>query len=206
MNKLYPALAAALFITCAPTAFAASTVDLAVKGLITPSACTPSLSGGGMVDHGKFSAKDLVQNNPTPLPKATLQFAVNCDALTSFAIRPTDNRPGTSTGSSDFGLGLVNGNKKLGRFYLTPLNMVADSKAAQPIASVDGGSTWYAERNWELQTLWGVGDASDATTLLAVKDLTMDVEVHTHIARADQFDLSDVVPIDGSGTLDIVYL
>ncbi|SEM32333.1 Protein of unknown function [Pseudomonas sp. ok272] len=206
MNTLYPALATALFLTCAPSAFAASTVDLTVTGKITPSACTPSLSGGGVVDHGKISAKDLRPNNSTSLPKVILQFRVNCEAHTQFAIKPTDNRAGSSTQSSDFGLGLVNGNKKLGRFYLDPLNMIADTTPVQPIVSNDGGSTWHAGSYWELEGIWGVAATDDGTTLLAVKDLSLDFQVSTQIARADQFDFTDEVTLDGSATLDIKYL
>lgn len=206
MNKHLIALGSALLITTALPTFAASTVDLTVKGLITPNACTPTLSGGGVVDHGKIASKDLTQNNPTALPRVTLQLAINCEGPTTLAIRPIDNRTGTSVQSSDFGLGLINENKKLGRFYLTPLNMVADAVAVQPIASVDGGRTWYAERNWELPSLWGVGALDDATALVPVKDLVIDLEVGTTIARADQFDFSDEQPIDGSGTLEVMYL
>lgn len=84
--------------------------------------------------------------------------------------------------------------------------MLADGVSAQPIASVDGGRTWYSERNWELQTLWGAGAVDDATTLLPIKSLVLDLEVGASIARADQFDFSDEAPIDGSATLEVMYL
>jgi len=206
MSKSLTLSSIALLLASAAPAFAASNVDLTVKGLITPNACTPTVSAGGMVDHGKMASKDLVQNNPTSLPRVTLQLSIACDASIPFAIKPIDNRSGTSTGTMDFGLGLINGNKRLGRFYLTPLNMRADGVSAQPIASSDGGRTWYGERNWELQTLWGAGAADDATTLLPIKNLVMDLGVNTSIARADQFDFSDEAPIDGSATLEVMYL
>lgn len=206
MNTSLTLVCTALLLANTASAFAASSVDLTVKGVITPNACTPTFSGGGVVDHGKIASKDLVQNNPTTLPKAMLKLSINCEGPTAIAIRPVDNRAGTATGSSDFGLGLINTNKKLGRFYLTPLNMVADAVPVQPIASGDGGRTWYAEWAWELQTLWGAGALDDATTLLPVKDLVMDLEVTTQIARADQFDFSEEQPIDGSGTLEVMYL
>ncbi|WP_122802093.1 DUF1120 domain-containing protein, partial [Pseudomonas viridiflava] len=53
MNKHLIAVASALLITGTAPAFAASTVDLTVKGIITPNACTPGLSSGGIIDHGK---------------------------------------------------------------------------------------------------------------------------------------------------------
>jgi type 1 fimbria pilin len=206
MSKSLTLSSIALLLASAAPAFAASNVDLTVKGLITPNACTPTVSAGGVVDHGKIASKDLVQNNPTTLPRVTLQLSIDCDATIPFAIKPIDNRSGSSITSTNFGLGFVNGNKKLGRFYLTPKNMVADGVAVQPIASSDGGRTWYDEWAWELQTLWGAGAMDDATTLLPIKNLVMGLEVGTQINRADQFDFSNETPIDGSATLEVVYL
>lgn len=50
MDKPTLALLLAAF---APAAFAASSADLNVFGTITPSACAPVLSDGGVIDHGK---------------------------------------------------------------------------------------------------------------------------------------------------------
>ena len=59
-------------------AFAASTVDLTVKGLIVPSACMPSLSAN-TVDVGRISVKDLNQDTRTQLTPATLQLGIDCE-------------------------------------------------------------------------------------------------------------------------------
>lgn len=59
MNTALKTLITALMLTSAGTAMAASSVDLSVRGLITPSACEPTLSSGGVYDIGKISAKDL---------------------------------------------------------------------------------------------------------------------------------------------------
>jgi len=206
MNKSLAFLSAALVLATPSLASAASTVDLTVKGLITPNACTPAVASGGLVDHGKIASKDLTQNNPTSLPRVTLQFTIGCEGPTSFAIRPIDNRNGTAIDSYSFGLGLVNDTQKLGRFYLTPKNILADSVSAQPIASSDGGNTWYAERNWELNTLWGVGGMDDDSVLISMQNLAMDFEVGGQITRADRLDLSNEVTIDGSATLEVIYL
>jgi len=206
MNKSLAFLSAALVLATPSLASAASTVDLTVKGLITPNACTPAVASGGLVDHGKIASKDLTQNNPTSLPRVTLQFRIGCEGPTSFAIRPIDNRNGTAIDSYSFGLGLVNDTQKLGRFYLTPKNILADSVSAQPIASSDGGNTWYAERNWELNTLWGVGGMDDDSVLISMQNLAMDFEVGGQITRADRLDLSNEVTIDGSATLEVIYL
>ncbi|USW96986.1 DUF1120 domain-containing protein [Pseudomonas proteolytica] len=204
MKTFASSLMLALLVT--PSVYAASSIDLAVRGKITPSACTPAFAGSNIIEHGKIAAKDLRQDNPTSLPKANVKLSITCEASTFFAIKPLDNRSGTSNSPVKFGLGFVNGDKKLGNFYLMPMNMLADGIAVQPIASNNGGNTWYAEWLWELWTLWGAGAMDDASTLLPSKVLEIDLEVGTSIARADQFDLSEEVDIDGSATLEVVYL
>ena len=52
-------LTATLLLIGAGPVWAASSQDLTVKGVITPSACAPVVSGGGTVDFGKVSVKDL---------------------------------------------------------------------------------------------------------------------------------------------------
>ena len=80
MKTRLTTLAASVLLLHSANTLAASSVDLTVKGLIVPSACTPSLSGGGVIDHGKISAKDLKPDNPTVIGNHTLILAVNCDA------------------------------------------------------------------------------------------------------------------------------
>lgn len=50
MNKHLSLLTAALLPTGVSSAFAASSTDLTVTGLITPGACAPALSKGGVVE------------------------------------------------------------------------------------------------------------------------------------------------------------
>lgn len=203
MNKTLSALAVSLLLISSPTAFAASTVDLTVKGLITPSACTPNLSNGGVIDHGKISAKDLLPNNPTHIGTHTLTMTVSCDAAISFALHSIDNRD-ASTGSS-YSLGMNNG-KRLGWFYVMLRNPVADSIAVQPIASYDSGTTWFREDQWDSGLYMSVAAMDDDSQPLAVKDLTVDLVVSSSIARTDGLDLSNEVTLDGSATFEVKYL
>ncbi|WP_248916841.1 DUF1120 domain-containing protein [Pseudomonas moorei] len=205
MNKTLSALCTALLLTTASPAFAAST-DLTVTGVITPSACTPTLSGGGIVDHGKISAKDLRPDNPTTLPKLALQMAVNCDAPVQYYFSPIDHRAGTAWGTrSQFGLGLTNAGEKLGSFMVDALNMRADGVDVQHIASTDGGKTWIKDY-WDADNLWAVGAMDDTSTPLRVKDLTLDLRITTQIASTRELTLTDDVLIDGSATLQLKYL
>lgn len=209
MNNHFLLLPAVLLLTGASSAFAASSTDLTVTGVITPSACTPSLSNGGIANHGEIPVKELNPDRTTYLPHEILQMKVDCDAPTKFALEPTDNRPGSATVASYFGLGLINTSEKLGNFRVIPSNVMADSVSAQAILSTDGGQTWGKEGTdgfWGVNNIWGVGATGVASAPIPVKELFLDLQVRTGIAPTNGLTLTDEVTIDGSATLQIKYL
>lgn len=116
MSKSLNTLIATLLLVGVSNSFAASSIDMSVRGLITPSACSPSLGNGGQYDVGKISAKDLKLNDYTSLGDYVTQLTVTCEAPTLMAIEPKDNRAGSEAMGepSYFGLGLINGSEKLG--------------------------------------------------------------------------------------------
>ncbi|KGE65332.1 MULTISPECIES: DUF1120 domain-containing protein [Pseudomonas] len=205
--KTLNALFATLLLTGASQAFAASSVDLTVRGLITPSACEPTLSGGGNVEVGKISAKDLNSDNYTRLADQSLQLTVTCDGATLMAIEPKDNRAGSNSEVDDaaFGLGLVNGSEKLGFFNMILQAAVADGTEVDPIASRDNGLTWTS-----LTYLINNGITSVANTTavapVPVQILVADLLINPFIAPANSLTLTEEVPIDGSATLTVKYL
>jgi type 1 fimbria pilin len=205
MKKYFAALSTTALMGVAPYALAASSTDLTVTGVITPSACTPTLSSGGIIDHGKLSAKDLNQDKPTTLPWQTLQLTVSCDAATAFRLLPTDNRSGTSDDSNDFGLGLINGDQKLGGYVVRIRTPIADGVAVQPLLSATNGNTWFASPFVSPDQLSAFGAVGGPTTPIAIKDLLADLRVSTQIARADSLDLINEVALDGSATITIAY-
>ena len=206
MKTCLTTLAASVLLLSSANAFAASSVDLTVKGLIVPSACTPSLSAGGVIDHGKISAKDLNPDKNTIIGNHTLSMAVNCDAPIQFAVHSIDNR--AASGSSlSYGLGFINETQRLGGYSLTLVSPVAeDGVVVQPIASGDQGNTWYREKFWDPGLSMSVASMDDDSQPLAVKDLRVDLQVQTFVFRADGLDLSNEVNIDGSATLEVKYL
>ena len=205
--KTLNALFATLLLTGTGTVLAASSVDLTVRGLITPSACEPSLSGGGNVELGKISAKDLKADKETQLADHPLQLTVTCDAATLMAIEPKDNRAGSASVVDDaaFGLGMVNANEKLGYFTMAVESAVADGADLGPIASRDGGLTWtrlmFLINN-------GITSVANSTTIapVPVQSLVADLTVTPSIAPANSLTLTEEVPIDGSATLTVKYL
>lgn len=207
MNKTLNTLLGAMLLAGSASAFAASSVDLTITGMITPSACTPTLSNGGLVDYGKISVRDLKPDQPTDLAIQTIQLNVTCDAATLMALESKDNREGSDfdNGTQNFGLGLINGTEKLGAMELRLLSPVADGVPARIIGSEDGGSTWYNERYLMRTNIVSVADTSTVAPI-PVQSFTSNMQVRPSIAPTNQLTLTNEVSIDGSVTLTVRYL
>ncbi|MDQ0650576.1 DUF1120 domain-containing protein [Pseudomonas cedrina] len=207
MNTSLKSLLVMALLSGAGSAVAASSVDLTVKGLITPSACEPTLSSGGVYDIGKISAKDLNADKSTALPEHTLQLTVTCDAATLMAIEPQDNRAGSSFESdpATFGLGLINSSEKLGSFAMNLSSMLADGQEVRPIVSTDAGLTWSQS---VYLTNAGITSVANTTTIapIPVQSLTSNLTLSPIIAPATSLTLTNEVAIDGSVTLTVKYL
>lgn len=208
MNKSLNLAGTALLLASASSAFAASTVDLTVKGLITPSACT--LTVPGAIDFGKISAKDLNPDTQTRIEDKTLQLTVNCEAMTLFAINPVDNRAGTShgTNASGYGLGLINGTEKLGMYVVIVRNPVADIPS-QMLQFRDG--TWRMQWDDDYvapNRLIAFGSFVPDVGYLPhpLETASVEIVLNTWIAPANTLTLTDEVALDGSATLEVKYL
>jgi type 1 fimbria pilin len=206
MNKKLTILGTALLLGAATSAFAASSTDLTVTGTITPAACTPSLAGGGVVDFGTIAAKDLKPDASTRLEPKTLQLTVNCDAETLFAIKPVDNRAESSTNPVRYGLGFINGDEKLGEYVLNFSNVIADTPSVV-LESSDGGVSWTDGSNAIYPGyLVAFGDDTGIRVPHPLQDVSVDMRITPFIAPTQNLTLTDEVQIDGSATLQIVYL
>lgn len=210
MTKTSSYIAAALFFAGVSNVNAASSVDLSVTGSITPAACTPLLSNNGVVDYGKISVKDLGPN-ATPMPPVTLQVSVNCDAATFFAINIKDNRENTVGGinpsRSYFGLGLGENDHKIGWYMLKMNNALADGAVLPMVESVNGHTWFPASSNTVWQPGWMrsvTGPGSPDYAPVSMQTFVADLQVSSTIYKPKE--LSEEMPIDGSATLDIVYL
>ncbi|WP_438867677.1 DUF1120 domain-containing protein [Pseudomonas sp. L1(2025)] len=198
-------LAVTVLLTATGQVLAASSVDLSVKGVITPSACTPSMPGD--IDFGKIAARDLNTDKPTWLEPRRVTLNVICEAATLFALKPFDNRGGSAMIPNAFGLG-VNQTEKLGAFMLSFGNPVAPIPSTVLIMNSEG--YW-----WELAESDGIGP--DNWVALGsrnsgdwaphpLQDMSMDVTLRAAIAPANDLTLTQEVPLDGSATLEVMYL
>lgn len=207
MSKSLNTLIATLLLVGVSNSFAASSIDMSVRGLITPSACSPSLGNGGQYNVGKISAKDLKLNDYTSLGDYVTQLTVTCEAPTLMAIEPKDNRAGSEAMGepSYFGLGLINGSEKLGSVSAFLEKVFADGVAARATDSMDGGSTWERHRSISPNSITSVANSA-AYTPIPVQSFEAQMMLTPVIAPASTLTLTEEVPIDGSITLTVRYL
>ena len=216
MKTLLNTLTACAWLTCACAAQAASTTELTVGGSITPMACTPVLSAGGLVDFGKISQKDLNQATGTRLPLKSLTLTVSCNAPGRFALRMRDNRDDTAHVNSEiyYGLGFDNSGNRIGLYSMTfdPRKTLVDSTSLiYGTESTTGGLAW---RTANLNTIeigansyLGFTETKDSVAgPSAIQVLISTVKVEAVINARQNLDLSTDTPLDGSATLEVLYL
>ncbi|MCF5720811.1 DUF1120 domain-containing protein [Pseudomonas syringae] len=216
MKTFFIPFAALTWLAGALPAQAASTAELTLGGLITPMACTPVLSGGGLIDFGKISQQDLNQATGTRLPLKSLTLTVSCNAAGRYALRMADNRDGTAHVNSEiyYGLGLDSAGNKIGVYSVKfdPKQTVAD---ALPVIygteSTTGGVAWRTSNTNPIdigsRSLLGFTDVVGSTAgPSAIQNLTSTLTLEAVINAKQNLDLSVETLMDGSATLEVVYL
>ena len=203
MKKYFAALTTTALISAAPSAFAASSADLTVRGTITPVACTPTLSKTDL-ELGKISAGDLETDQNTKVATHDLQLTVICDAATKFAVNPIDNNPSPSF-TTVFGLGLGNKGEELGFYHPKVITVMDGATVLDPIESANDGATWVKADSAKPGYLLSVATVGE-TDPTDAQNVTIDFEVDSYIVRADDLDLTDEITIDGSATFEVKYL
>jgi len=207
VSKSLSTLITTLMIAGAGNSFAASSIDMSVRGLITPSACTPALGNGGQFEVGKIAAKDLKVNDYTVLADHTTHVSVTCEAPTLLAIEPKDNRAGSEAMGepSYFGLGLINGSEKLGSLSVYLEKVFADGVASKATDSLDAGATWVRHSGLGPDRITSVASTA-AYAPIPVQVMDAQMVLTPVIAATRDLTLTEEVPIDGSVTLTVRYL
>lgn len=197
---------ALLLAANAPGAFAASSTDLSVTGIITPSSCTPTLSNDGVVDHGKLTVKDLDQTLPTRLETGEILLEVHCEGESLFTLTTVDNRAGSSAIKPEFhGLGIVNEDQKLGSVAFGIFEPVADAQPVEVIMSRNGGISWGRSSYLGHAALTAFAAPGAPNTPLALRDLSARLQAFTIIVPSKGLGVTDELPIDGAATLQLKY-
>ncbi|EFQ65455.1 MULTISPECIES: DUF1120 domain-containing protein [Pseudomonas] len=189
-------------------ALATSSTELNVTGLITPSACTTTLSANGIVDHGKVPASSLNQYEYSALPTQSLDLNVSCNEPVLFVLVGLDNRADSSLGPGFYyGLGhnIHAPSERLGTVSLAFRDAMGDGKRVLVLASSNEGLTWFPESNAYPDNYMGFAHLG---TLVPEPHrlLTATLQINTSINAAAYLTLKQEVPLDGSIVLDLRYL
>lgn len=221
-------LLCALFIalTASMNIHAADTAELKVKGTVRPAACTLTLGGGGTVDYGHITNSQLSGSKPTKLPPKTIPYSVNCpNGGAIIGVMLTDNRKASvvkgmiiSTEGDNFGLGTVNG-KNLGVFIVgtntTDLRIPGHDNPWAPyeLSSINGGQSWWprgypvgsypASLPPNVMRSWGLSSDYRPSAITSMSGI---LTVEAMLETIGNLPTGDNIPLDGSATMEMIYL
>ncbi|MBJ2244448.1 MULTISPECIES: DUF1120 domain-containing protein [Pseudomonas] len=209
MKPISLRLLALLYLASAgPWVVAASSTELNVTGLITPSACTTTLSANGIIDHGMVPARSLNQYEYSVLPTQALDLTVSCNEPVLFVLVGVDNRASSSLGPGFYyGLGtnIHAPTERLGTVSLAIREATGDGERVLVLASSNKGETWFPESNAFPNNYMGF--ARPGTLVPEPHRLVnATLQVNTSINAAAYLTLKQEVPLDGSIVLDLRYL
>lgn len=210
------------------SAHAADSFNINVTGVISPAACEANITGGETIDYGTITANTLTADAVTLLPARQTGFTITCDAPAKLGFRTVDNRLASKmkmTGAitSDTGriwaldrlngLGVDGKSNPVGGWTTELINLTSDTVSVpDAILSTDNtGTSWRKVISIPLHEFTGdnlIYSISTAGTLtpVAFTTLTGTLDVQAVIAPASTLDLSQPVTLDGSLTVEMVYL
>ncbi|MDA2942158.1 DUF1120 domain-containing protein [Enterobacter cloacae] len=226
--------AAMVCIAGSSAARSADSFSINVTGKIMPAACQAVFAGGDTFDYGTLPTGSLSRSGETLLPVKSTAFSVRCSAPMKVAFRLTDNRAGTQIqwastyislvgesyingGAVWLGLGTDGKGQPLGAWLARLSDMKADGKPVVAITNVTPGleDAWvYANpedmvfKNYPVPYATSVGnpDHSIGSSPLAFTVLNGTLEVQAAVAPSSTLDLTHPVQLDGSVTIEMVYL
>lgn len=227
------ALGLAILAVTSTSVMAMETVELAVTGIIQPTACTPVFSSGNMIDYGVIIAADLAEKDYTTLSFKGVPLIITCTAPTKAGMSLVARRPNTVVSDyaeangfalapiplarSQFpiatGLGLdVSGNKIGGM----AMNIQQDE------ITVDGTNNFdlLDARNGSWEKKDDAATLVPSTTALpgftvAAKGMLVPaafttfishIEVQAYLNKAENLDLTDILGLDGLVSFELTYL
>ncbi|MEK7891186.1 DUF1120 domain-containing protein [Burkholderia contaminans] len=204
MKRLLPSLLASTLLLSAGHALAGT--DLSVTGHIQSGACSLALGNGGTIDLGTIMRKDLKESGLTHLLPRYVTLAIDCQTPTKVAIKAVNNRENVF--NDFYGLGPT-GSKIY--FSFAPFQRFGDGKRLVQFRSRDGGQLWITPGHLDLAyamapstlTAW----AEEGESLpQAFRTIRSNLTFHITLPALSDLDLSQEIALDGSATLEIVYL
>ena len=196
----------------------AATFDLSVTGRLQPASCDLTLGAGGKVDLGVIQASRLSASQSLLLAGQSVTLAIDCATPTKVGLRVQDNREGGAAaesasaggGDTSFGLGVQGGKPVAERVSFPISNASADGAPVVQLVEIAGGG-------WSAGSASGTGELLRKNRLLAYaqpgsslpqafRRISFTVNPQVYINKSSALDLTREVDIDGSATVELVYL
>jgi hypothetical protein len=190
--------------------------SLQARAGFAPAACRPTLAGQGRVDFGRIAVSRLRRDAVTSfIRKITLD--IDCDAPTRLAVRALDNRAGSVSpqlgeqSASAFGIGRTAGGEPLGGFGVRLGDAVGrDGVAASVLLGDLAALNWHRDPQALLrpdgQPVAFAASSAPGSTPGAWTGLSVPLQVELYLAPSGGLDWREETFIDGSATLEILYL
>ncbi|MBY4818923.1 DUF1120 domain-containing protein [Burkholderia contaminans] len=179
-----------------------SAADLSVGGHIRmDGACSITLGNGGIFDFGNVSLTEIDQDSYSN--SRDVPLTINCPSQTRIGVKAIDNRKESAAASRGFGVG----NPAIGGYGIDPERNISEADGRKVYVIHRSGDYWYRTDDptrWPSTTIsWtanGLGPVAFRTMTT-----TLGVNVYLHDIRENMAHV-DVLEIDGSATLELVYL
>ena len=226
----YLVWAAMVCIAGGGAARAADSFSINVTGKIVPAACEVLIEGGGNFDYGLIDKKSIAGSSNKILAVKSAGLTISCPAPTKLGLRGTDNRDGTQmipnvpvllfpgalfgtySWQNAFGLGLDPSGNPVGLWtaHLVSLSTESEPTVKYIYARLPGNWSDLAPEftffNGNYADVIHSVSRPDEKSPLAFTTLQATLEVRAAVNRPHNLDLSRPVALDGSMTVELVYL
>lgn len=198
---------------CATSAQAASSVDLSISATTNPAACDIRLDNDGRVDYGILQRSDLnpSASRATLLPLKTLGWSISCAYAVPIGMQWVDNHAAHGSlpaGTHYFSLGKDARGTPIGSMQIHYGDAtVADSNTVAAISRRIGSVDWIPNLNGIVDNRFVLAFAAPGTGLLgSFASYSGQLTLTSQIAPLDTLDRTRVIQLDGSATVEIIYL
>ena len=225
MKLIYKTLALTALAASCSTAFAAdpAPVQLTVTGKIVPVSCNVTIADNGTFNYPDISGGELNKTTPYQMGQLDKNFTIHCaSAAAKVGFNVSDNRSTSVawpkidgagvTDANAFGLGDVGG-KNIGAYALSMDTFLVGGAAGTLLSTTDRTSgVWTANTGITaldntVATTYNLAKDTD-TTPQPYQDYTGVLHVQASLNSRDELAgaLDDTVALNGSATINLVYL
>ncbi|MDG0798616.1 DUF1120 domain-containing protein [Pectobacterium punjabense] len=235
MNTVTKTACALAVLAATSTSVMAESIDVRVIGTITPTACKPTLAGGGTIDYGVIPPASLKKDTFTVLEEKQVDFSITCDAPAKVAVNAigtkadmvTDAKK-SSNGYDAFrgklfdmpsvnvtGLGKSDDGKNIGGYGIrfVPGSYTVDGGSASLLFRNKASDKWDSALYDNGSLFSVISKAHQLTwaekggkTPIAFKTVAGKLGVQAYITKTSELNLSKPVKLDGLTTLELHYL